>query len=431
MIELSDLGITPEKATGPAPATAPTSTSLVPGSTLARALYEVWTGKPVVLVDSPPGAGKTSLLIDLCEHLLNRSDMSITLATPTRSGAKDVAERLIAHLTRLVPDQNRRPQVFLNVSNLQLSTYGEAHNGGNQDRRLSIRTVASCSASTPPSCDLIIFDEAYQSTFSDVLLAADSAQQILAVGDPGQIGPVVTVDTRVWEGRDEAPHFRAPEVLARRADAITLHLGASYRLGQATVDAIAPLYDFEFGSSRPDRYLLDADGARVPELAHVMLDPEASTAASSAMRVVADQAIKFIGMTFIETDHACALTPRPLTESDVAIVVPHNNQLASLVGLLTTLGHPEVVVGTADSLQGRQWPAVVSIDPLFGHSALKEFQVAPGRLCVMASRHMAAFVWASVPDWNTRMDAAVEDFGPDVARGRAVREALTATQHLG
>ena len=32
------------------------------GSVTARALYRVWSGQPVTVVDSPPGAGKSELI---------------------------------------------------------------------------------------------------------------------------------------------------------------------------------------------------------------------------------------------------------------------------------------------------------------------------------------------------------------------------------
>lgn len=41
----------------------------------------------------------------------------------------------------------------------------------------------------------MIIDEAYLATFADVAATADHAQEVLFVGDPSQMGPVVTVVT--------------------------------------------------------------------------------------------------------------------------------------------------------------------------------------------------------------------------------------------
>src|SRR5699024_6509475 len=60
--------------------------------------------------------------------------------------------------------------------------------------------------------DVLIIDEAYQAPYAEVLAAASEAKQLLLVGDPGQIGPVVTINTAAWDHLDYAPHHRAPEV---------------------------------------------------------------------------------------------------------------------------------------------------------------------------------------------------------------------------
>jgi hypothetical protein len=43
-----------------------------------------------------------------------------------------------------------------------------------------------------------------------------------------------------------------------------------------------------------------------------------------------------------------------------------------------------VTVGTADSLQGGQWAAVVALDPLTGVEGLAVHAMSTGRLCVMS-----------------------------------------------
>ena len=102
-----------------------------------------------------------------------------------------------------------------------------------------VRTVAATAGASAgrdaPPIGLLVVDEAYQVTFADVLSASAKAEQILLVGDPGQIGPVTTSNPAMWQGRPDAPHLRAPEVFGRRDDAVNLHLDASYRLGPDSV----------------------------------------------------------------------------------------------------------------------------------------------------------------------------------------------------
>src|SRR5699024_12373345 len=76
-----------------------------------------------------------------------------------------------------------------------VSTVGSAFKGeslfaSNDDlpTPIQVSTVASC-RSRAPECDLLIFDEAYQATYADVLRSAENKSELLLVGDPVQIGP--------------------------------------------------------------------------------------------------------------------------------------------------------------------------------------------------------------------------------------------------
>lgn len=440
MIDLSDLGIKPATSAstngtatvveGAYEPDAVKRRTLVPGSVLARALYSAWGGEPVTIVDSAPGSGKTTLLVDLVETLLNRgSGLSIVCATPTRRGAADLAERIAAAIDENYDERlgkDMKPRVDFSVKNYL--PYPEGCSRGSVPEgcpSVKVTTVASCAIASP-GCDIMVFDEGYQTTFSDMMSAADAAKQIVIVGDPGQIGPVVTTSTDIWDGLPDAPHVRGPEVLARRDDATVLRLDATYRLGQQTVDAIAPLYDFPFVSKRPVRHLVNTDGVRLPELDHVHLTSETSRADIEAMKYISALASRFVGSKVVQTDEDGNEETVHVTESDVAVVVPHNNQQTAIRAILDTNGFDAITVGTADSLQGGQWHAVVALDPVVGHTSLSGHQLSEGRLCVMASRHMTHLTWVSVPDWEKRFSAYADEHPREVANGIAVRRALNA-----
>ena len=97
---------------------------------------------------------------------------------------------------------------------------------------MQIRTLRSCEMCPPSDFDVMVVDEAYQATFASVAAAGAKVPQLLLVGDPGQIGPVVTVDTSVWERMPDVPHRRAPEVFKSRDDAACFSIRESYRLGR-------------------------------------------------------------------------------------------------------------------------------------------------------------------------------------------------------
>ncbi len=98
------------------------------------------------------------------------------------------------------------------------------------------------------------------------------AKQVVCVGDPGQIDPVVTGDVTRWEGSETAPDLPAPiALLAAHGDAVGMvRLAHTWRLGPATTALIAPLFypDLPFTSKRPPEHLTDSSGAVWPELAH-------------------------------------------------------------------------------------------------------------------------------------------------------------------
>jgi hypothetical protein len=64
--------------------------------TIAAALFAAWSGDPAVVVASPPGAGKTRLVVHLAEQLHRRAQLRIAIAAQTRSQALDVANRTAA-----------------------------------------------------------------------------------------------------------------------------------------------------------------------------------------------------------------------------------------------------------------------------------------------------------------------------------------------
>lgn len=435
MIDLSDLGIAPPQSAstigeakavdnGHQSADETKRKGLVPGSALARALYEVWSGRPVVVCDSPPGAGKTTLLVDLLTQLGTRSPLSIVVATPTRRGAYDVAERLVASFAEAHPDEKGRPVVCYSISR-STGPEGSVTHVPVGSASVTVRTIASC-ASSPPNCDVLIFDEAYQATFSDVMSASDSADQVLMVGDPGQIGPVVTVNTSQWAGMRNAPHRRAPEVFATRTDAEILRLDCTYRLGLPTVEAIAPLYGFKFTSKRPERFITDRNGARIPELSSLLVSrPKNGTADLDTLVCVAEAAAAYVGMEVTEEQRDGTVETRRIRQADVAVVVSHTTQASGLRAILDSMVMENVTVGTADSLQGGQWHAVVALDPVVGHATLTEHQLSEGRLCVMASRHMTHLTWVHDGTAETVMGAYTDEF-PEAMKGIAVRRALTA-----
>lgn len=423
-IDLSDLGIEPITSATPeteAPAIR-TGRNLVIGSVLAKTLHSVWDGAPITVVQSPPGAGKSTLVTEIVAILKDRSDLKMFIGCPTKAGAHDLAVRLAAEMG---PDKDGNPQIAMSI--YKMDPPPGVSKGGATDagRNLPIvRTVKSLELSAP-ECDLMIFDEAYQVTFASAAAAADNAKQVLFVGDPGQIGPVVTQDVSMFKGKDLTPQMRAPEGFQTFDDVDVHAMNTTYRLGQETVDAIGPLYKFPFTSSRPDRYLTDENGDRVSEIVPLKVPVSPTFDSLPTLKVVAEYAADLIGVGLVETGKDGALVSRLLKAADVAVVVAHNAQASGIRAVLKTLNADGITVGTADSLQGGQWHAVVALDPFVGYTTASPHQLSPGRLCVMASRHQSSLTWVHDGGWEDAL------FDPDLDQaeadlGRKVRYALTA-----
>ena len=383
---------TPKPDATPFRGTEPSSPAQWPGSQImadpitARVLFSVWSGDPAVVVPSPPGAGKTRLVALLAAALAHRADLRVGIAAQTREQAVEIARRLGALTDRAaliwkakapLPDSGSTPVVT-----------GRKARWPNDTGAILIGTTARWLFSDPDriGADVLIVDEAWQCTYADLGALGAMARQVVCVGDPGQIAPVVTGDVSRWSDSETAPNLPAPLALqAAHGDSVgVVRLQHTWRLGARTTALIQPLFypGLPFTSRRPPEHLTDSSGPDLPELAHRPVrviggptDPVLATQCAQRARELLD---------------ADVTTPdgqRAMTAADLAVVVPHVTQAAAVRALLSD--HPDVLVGTANSLQGLERAAVVVLHPLAGYRTAEPFNLDPGRACVMLTRHRA------------------------------------------
>lgn len=371
------------------------------GEPLARVLYSIFSGTEVTLVDSPPGGGKSTLVAEVVSQLRMRPESAhwvIREITPTRQGAIDLARRA----ARVLGGSAKHPVVALQKSLYETSMEGSGIICASSDKDAQVplvNTAASLAMSKDKTCDLLIVDEAYQMTFADFADAAAGATQLLLVGDPGQIGPVVTTDASHLSSR-LSPSDRAPEVLAQGPDVTTIRLPATYRLGADTAEVIAPLYDFDFDSRRPPVSITTAEGIVLPEIESVVMDSGGQIDSLQALAGMVPHVAEMVGSRLSQDLEEEGVHERLLTQDDVAVVVSHTAQEARLASLLEEAGLGQVTVGTADRLQGGEWICVLALDPLFGYAEAIDHSVSPGRLCVMLSRHVGHLRWVHDDQWD-------------------------------
>jgi len=84
--------------------------------------------------------------------------------------------------------------------------------------------------------------------------------------------------------------------------------------------------------------------------------------------------------------------PTRVQPSEVAVGVSHNDQKDLMRALLDDAGLVDVVVDTANRLQGRTFEVVVAWHPLAGSPVTDAFHLDPGRLCVLLTRHRQACI---------------------------------------
>ncbi len=361
---------------------------LKPGSVTAKVLARVWRGGELTIVDSSPGAGKTTLVANVVSNLALRADMNILAAMPTRAQALSFARRLAKEYPV--------DKINIVIKDVDQADLPEGYNAEKQLAnvpRVTITTLAKAKFIDKSTFDLIIIDEAYQATHALASQARGDIPQTLMVGDPGQIGPVVTVDTSIWSGQKDAPHLPAPLVTVGADDVERFSLGVTYRLGPVSASIVAPIYKFPVESGRPSREAVTRDGDIADEVFSIEVDHSDEVDNLECLATMVRRAAEFVGGSVIQGEEV-----REITDSDIALVVSRNSQVSILTGMSRSLGH-DFAIGTADRLQGGEWPVVVALDPMYGSNGESEHNQSVGRLCVMVSRHTAHLSWIHDDSW--------------------------------
>lgn len=350
---------------------------------LARALFTVWSGDPAVVVDSPPGAGKTHLITHLAHQLRTRAGMTVAIAAQTRAQALDVANRTAATgapTALCVRSPRERP------AGLDPAVKATSSGAMSAAAHVVVATTARWQWSKMPRHDVLLVDEAYQLTFGDLGTLGALADQVVLVGDPGQIAPVVTGSTRRWENWAAGPHVPAPQALvaAHGDDVSVLRLPQTWRLGPDTTALLAPLYPtLPFTSARPPRHVTDASGDPLPEYRAVAVARASGPSDPALAMTAADTARSLLAGAHVHDPDGT----HPITPDRVAVIAPHVDQAALIAAALADT--PGVFVGTINQAQGLERDVVVAVHPLAGHAEAEAFGADLGRLCVALSRHRA------------------------------------------
>ncbi len=376
---------------------------------LPAVLADLRSGRHLgVVVDSPPGAGKSTLVVRAAIEIAEGGDPLIVVAQ-----TNEQVDDLVVRLSDKAPD--------LTIGRLSAQDYKPADRIVGRDNvsiapkvgelpgcRVIIGTAAKWATVSDRTWPWAIVDEAYQMRSDMLLRIANRFDRALFVGDPGQLDPFSTVELDRWIGLTWDPMQSAVSVLLRHnPDLPVYRLPVSWRLppSAATVVAAAfyPFARFEPGTRPEQRHLglgVPSTGSAIdrtvdlaaatgwalhelPSRHTVRTDAEAARAcAEIALRVLARGAVA-------HSEHATG--GAIVTADRIAIGAAHRDQAATIRSFLGAAG-AGITVDTANRLQGREYDVTVVLHPLSGRRDATAFHLESGRLCVLTSRHRHACI---------------------------------------
>lgn len=364
-----------------------------------------------VVVDSPPGAGKSTLVVRAARELAAAGRPLMVIAQ-TNAQVDDLVQRLAEKDPELPvgrlhsSDSDPYDKALDALPNVRKSTRAADLAG----LGVVISTAAKWAhVKGVEPWEHAIVDEAYQMRSDSLLAVAGLFQRALFVGDPGQLDPFSIVGSEQWAGLSYDPSASAVTTLLAHNPELPQHrLPVSWRLPASAAplvsDAFYPYTPFRSGTGPGDRRLTfsaasDGSGTdrvideaaesgwgllELPARHTPRTDPEAVRAVARVVRRLVDRG----GQAFSERSEE----PSPLTADRIAVGTAHRDQAAAVRAALADLGVTDVVVDTANRLQGREYDVTVVLHPLSGRPDATAFHLETGRLCVLASRHRHACI---------------------------------------
>lgn len=374
-----------------------------------------------VLVEAPPGAGKSSLAVSVSNALVTHdTKLKLPIVTQTNEQADDLILAL------------RRKHRNVKVARLHGTTRppsaameSEAANGlvlaskiddpDVRDAQVIVATARKWEYvrsgqqrnGAIDKYDIALIDEAYQMRSDALLGVAGLFDRLMCVGDPGQLDPFTTIDDALWKGLQYSPSRTAMGTLRAYHPDLDAHImPTSWRLPPSAADIVStafyPFTGFDAGTDDTQRSLTFTAGPDDPALELAAQTGWAYVELPEKLTVRTDTEIATRIAELVERLLASSATVvderntdgRQLEAKDVAVVAAHNDQVHAVRYALHAAGldPDDVVVSTANKVQGREYEVVVVWHPLAGRRDATAFHLEAGRMCVMLSRHRQACI---------------------------------------
>ncbi len=419
------------------------------GASIERDVYGLGD-EGMVVVKAPPGAGKTYLLLQLLKAMEKKGNR-VAVACFTNAQADDVCRRSAA-------DHKGHINAIRYVSSSAVNVMDEVPVARRGDDIPSgacavVANTAKWALSKNPEFDYLLVDEAWQISWADLMLLRNLAPRVVLIGDPGQIPPVVSIETDRWETSRAAPHRPAPEQFLELGSHIFQHaLPGSRRLPADTVDLVKNFYDFDFGafadegerfvhvsgSSSPIGRAIEGLGDRTVSTLLVPTDDSGPPVEvdDEIARAISKMIVELLENGAVYSDGAGSRNaPKLLKPEDIGVVATHRSMNTRISNRLPSRIRHSVKVDTTERWQGLERKLMVAVHPLSNTNNPGGFDLETGRLCVMASRHQSGLIVVSrdhISDTlGTHIPSADQPLGrPDTTgqglhRHRAFWDALT------
>lgn len=385
-------------------------------------------GDRLLRVEAPPGAGKTRLIKRLVAAALAR-DTELVVAVQTNAQLLDLARGLADELedgeVGIWPGTGAKTEHASELSSLarspRIRVVGNTR--GAYDPQVLVAVGAKLghhAASKLPAMsftrvfELGVVDEAYQMAAGGLYRFGALMKRLALVGDPGQLEPFTELDPTRWTGLEASALTPGPSAVDAlcAVPSMRWQLPASLRLDARAANVVQrcfyPNLPFravaiegdrgltfakEFGDETLDAVLDRAAETgwgllRLPARLTVRDDPEVAAALATLARALLSREAT------VKAHWPPALANgAPLEPGQIAIATAHRDQRNRVRDLLADTATRDVVVDTANRLQGREFDVVLAWHPLSGRVEATEFHLDTGRLCVMASRHRQACIF--------------------------------------
>jgi len=256
------------------------------------------------------------------------------------------------------------------------------------------------------AADVLFIDEAGQFTLANAVSVSPAADSLVLLGDPQQLDQPTQGTHPPGAERSALAHLlevRGTSLQTMPPDR-GLFLERTWRMHPSITGYTSELFydgklDPEPGNELQSLHgsgSLDGVGIRWAPVLHTSRDATESDGEAQAVAGMVAQLLGS-GARWVDRDGV----EHPISESDVLVVTPYNDQRVRVEEALAQVGHPGVRVGTVDKFQGQEAP--ISIYTMASSSADDaprgmEFLYSLNRLNVATSRARCLAVVVASPE---------------------------------